>query len=756
MLEPFPPEHPPRLVGPYRLLARLGSGGMGEVHLACHALAPTADPARMVAVKTIRGDLELDSRFRRRFAREYAAARAVRSPYTAALVDGRADDEDPWLATAYVPGPSLAEAVGRSGPLDEPAVRALGAALADALRGVHGAGLLHRDLKPANILLSATGPRLIDFGIARAFDASALTRAGAVVGTPSFMAPEQLAGRQALTAATDVFSLGSCLYFAATGRIPFEIADIAAIGDPRTARQDDGRTAALLSEVPPGLRPVLGRCLRARPAGRATPEWIAGQWAVPAGAFPWPPGVRTLIADHEEAARRCGAVLLAQLTTGDRDAPVPHAPTLRGDVPLGSTPRLVRRKPRRALIAALAVLSVTAAVLVVSADDRGKSPPKRPAAVLPAHLAPYTGEGRPRDFGKGAVSRLHRPTNWSPWTGRAQPGTGPCALDGTILLCASEGGGLTALDADYGRQLWFHRGAPGPGASPANLAVVAGVAYVNGARGTDGFRVSDGERVVHHDPPPGRHMGGAETVDGVMYSVYAGLSDSDDSGLLIARKLGTGEGDGVDGGRELWRVRLSGGPQHPLVAEGRVYVPRRQGLISFDARTGGGRVDSDGVDCEGGRVREGRLVCVGADEQGGVHILDARTLKRRSVIGRGRQVASGPALGPGGLLAIGDGKTTSVHNMATGRTLWSKSLRYLDGRPGPLYFADDRLIGVNGAQVTAFAMASGEDRTTEFPGPKDWQTDELLANGECLAVGGILYITFSDGTVVSGYLPAPD
>ncbi|WDG26870.1 protein kinase [Streptomyces sp. CA-278952] len=744
MLEPFPPDRPARQVGPYRLLGRLGSGGMGEVHLACHATALTADPARMVAVKTIRGDLELDSRFRRRFAREYAAARAVRSPYTAALVDGRADDEDPWLATTYVPGPSLAEAVGRRGPLDEPAVRALGAALADALRGVHAAGLLHRDLKPDNILLSADGPRLIDFGVARAFDASALTRAGTPVGTKSFMAPEQLAGRQSLTAATDVFSLGISLYFAATGRNPFAFI--------REAREKDDRIAELLTDVPAGLRPVLTRCLHIRPAGRATPEWIAEQWAVPAGAFPWAPGVRALIAGDEEAARRCGAALMAPLTTADRNAPVPHSPTLQGNA---IRPASAQRKPRQALRAALRMLSVTAALLVVSADEPEKPTPKKHAAALPAHLAPYTGEGRPRDFGKGAVSRLHRPAYWSPWTGRAQTRTGPCALDGTVLLCASKGGALTALDANYGHTLWSHRGdTSAAGATAANLGVVAGVAYVNGPRGTDGYRVRDGVRVAHHDPPPGRYtMGGAETLDGVMYSVYAGPFNGDGTGLLTARKLDSGDEGRGGGGRELWRIPVPGGPQQPLVAGGRVYVPRLlEGLVSYDARTGGDRVDSDGVSCEWGQVRDGRLVCVGADERGGVHILDARTLKRRSLIGRGRHMRSSPALGPGGLLAIGDGKTVSLHNLATGRTLWSESVEYLDGNPGPLYFADDRLILVNGAEIMKFAVSSGEALTAQYPGPKDWETDELLENGECLAVGGILYVTFSDGTVVSGYL----
>jgi len=212
------PAGPPRLVGPYRLLARLGAGGMGEVHLACRTDEPTADPYRMVAVKTVREDLEVDGEFRTRFRREITAARVVRGPGVARLVDADADAPSPWLATEYVPGPSLAEAVVRSGALPVGAVRAAGSALARALAAVHAAKVLHRDLKPANVLLGADGPKLIDFGIAHAFEATALTETGLVVGSPGFMSPEHLTGSRAVVPASDVFCLGAVLAFAAGGR----------------------------------------------------------------------------------------------------------------------------------------------------------------------------------------------------------------------------------------------------------------------------------------------------------------------------------------------------------------------------------------------------------------------------------------------------------------------------------------------------------------------------------------------------------
>ncbi|MGW1934795.1 serine/threonine-protein kinase, partial [Streptomyces sp. NPDC001919] len=302
MLEALPADRPPRLVGPYRLLARLGAGGMGEVHLACRADAPTADPQRMIAVKTVRGDLEVDEDFRTRFRREIAAARTVDGPGVARLVDADPDAASPWLATEYVPGPSLAEAVVRSGALPVATVRTLGSALASALAAVHGVKVLHRDLKPANVLLGRAGPRLIDFGIAQAFEATALTSTGLVVGSPGFMSPEHLAGSRAVVPASDVFCLGAVLAFAASGRGPFQDDEMAAVVF-RIIRAD-----ADLSGVPEELRPVVGRCLRLDPAERPTAAELASLLGggADAGAFPWPGGVLSLLAEYGEAARAAG------------------------------------------------------------------------------------------------------------------------------------------------------------------------------------------------------------------------------------------------------------------------------------------------------------------------------------------------------------------------------------------------------------------------------------------------------------------
>ncbi|MEV4445347.1 serine/threonine-protein kinase [Streptomyces mirabilis] len=204
----------PRQVGRYRIVARLGEGGMGRVYLG------RSPGGRAVAVKVVRPELADDGDFRRRFAREVAAARRVNGVFTAGVVDADPDGSPAWLATAYVPGVPLGDAVAAHGPWPEGPVLALGAGLAEALEAIHAAEVVHRDLKPSNILLAPDGPRVIDFGISVTGEASALTRTGVVVGTPGFMSPEQLTGKP-VGPASDVFSLGAVLAFTATGAGPF-------------------------------------------------------------------------------------------------------------------------------------------------------------------------------------------------------------------------------------------------------------------------------------------------------------------------------------------------------------------------------------------------------------------------------------------------------------------------------------------------------------------------------------------------------
>ncbi|MFB6814787.1 protein kinase [Streptomyces sp. NPDC056347] len=283
----------PRAIGAYRLLGRLGDGGMGQVYLA------RSERGRTVAIKLVRGELAEKQEFRDRFRQEVRAARQVGSVWTAPVLDADTEAAVPWVATGYVAGPSLhATVTGRAGapkassgaygPLPERSVHILGSGLAHALRAIHAAGLIHRDLKPSNILLTIDGPRVIDFGIARAFDTATdggVTRTGALVGSPGFMAPEQVRGER-VTPACDVFCLGTVLAYASTGRLPFGTADSRVHAQMfRIAEEDPDLTG-----VPVDLVDLVRDCLHKDPAARPTTDAILDRLSVADSTEPWLPG----------------------------------------------------------------------------------------------------------------------------------------------------------------------------------------------------------------------------------------------------------------------------------------------------------------------------------------------------------------------------------------------------------------------------------------------------------------------------------
>jgi serine/threonine protein kinase len=252
----------PAQIGRYRLIGRLGDGGMGQVYLA------RSPGGRKVAVKVIRAELAQDEDFRARFSREAEAAKRVGGIFTAPVVDADPDCERPWLATAYVEGQSLAEAVRDQGPMDTEAVLRLAAGLTEGLAAIHAAGVIHRDLKPSNVMLAADGPRIIDFGISRPMDAGDLTSTGNILGSPGFMSPEQAEGLVPIGPPTDIFSLGAILTFAATGDGPF------GTGRDTVLLYRVIYTAPNLAKVPVPLRSLIERCLAMDPAQRPTPEEI--------------------------------------------------------------------------------------------------------------------------------------------------------------------------------------------------------------------------------------------------------------------------------------------------------------------------------------------------------------------------------------------------------------------------------------------------------------------------------------------------
>ncbi|WP_405911088.1 serine/threonine-protein kinase [Streptomyces sp. NBC_00828] len=318
----------PTVVGPYRLLGRLGSGGMGRVYLG------RSTGGRTVAVKIVHPHFALDEEFRARFRREVEAARRVGGAWTAPVLDADPEAPVPWVATGYAAGPSLAAAVADAGALPAHSVRVLGAGLAEALSAVHALGLVHRDVKPSNVLLTLDGPLLIDFGIARATDGTAsLTSTGVSVGSPGYMSPEQILGKT-VAGPADIFSLGALLVYAATGEPPFP-------GDSSASLlykvvHEEPRLGSLEGE----LRQLVAQCLAKDPAERPAPGDVARRLApegaarlVAAGWLPGPmveqvsrSAVRLLnleAADTGEAGLPSGPVEFSNPSVGGEFGPPP-------------------------------------------------------------------------------------------------------------------------------------------------------------------------------------------------------------------------------------------------------------------------------------------------------------------------------------------------------------------------------------------------------------------------------------------------
>ncbi|MFF8869330.1 protein kinase domain-containing protein [Streptomyces massasporeus] len=486
----------PEYAGHYRLESCLGSGGMGVVHMARSA------SGMKLAVKVVHAQFAKDPDFRGRFRQEVAAARKVSGAFTAPVVDADPDDERPWMATLFIPGPTLSDQVKRNGPMDPAQLRRLMAGLAEALRDIHRAGVVHRDLKPSNVLLADDGPKVIDFGISRPMDSELRTETGRLIGTPPFMAPEQFRRPREVGPAADIFALGSVMVHAATGRGPFDSDSPYIVAYQVVHDEPD------LTGVPDEVAPLVLRCLAKEPEERPTPDELMRE-------------LRSVAASYDTQT------FIPAQRTGDTDGSWPPAgkparaaePARAADtghaVKAGRGRRL--RLGRRTLFGAgafgLAVVGALASLPLLDGDG-----------------------GSPRPASPRTTSAAFSGWRTSPAGGDSAP---LCSHGTGRLLCATSGL-VFALDPSDGHLLWRHPVAKGP---RKESPVLAG-------------------GLVQPSPDQGRHLEALDPASGKVRwqrdtpeagsAVYVG-------GMLLVPGA-DGKVTGVDGasGDPRWSTRIPG------------------------------------------------------------------------------------------------------------------------------------------------------------------------------------------------------
>ena len=399
----------PEQVGGYALIGRLGAGAMGRVYLGRSAAG------RLVAVKTIKVELAEEPDFRTRFGQEVAAARRVSGAFTAAVVAADPEADVPWLATAYVPAPSLSTLVRACGPLPVPAVRWLAAGCAEALESIHGAGLVHRDLKPSNVLVSLDGPRVIDFGVARAAERIQLTVTRGAVGTPAYMAPEQARDTRQATMASDVFSLGGTMLFAATGHAPYHGETVMDVLVRLATEAPD------LTGLPGSLAGIVHACLERDPRRRPTSAAVLAELAPFLGLHDQDrhdsQGGHDIQADGAGALPAAALALLAEYRRDPRpsavaaedageDATFGSQPGAPGRRALAASPpaRPDRRRPLIIAGAAAVVAALMASSAIVGAAVTGSRPqPQRTFFLPPPPPGQQPGPAIPAQPGKPVI-----------------------------------------------------------------------------------------------------------------------------------------------------------------------------------------------------------------------------------------------------------------------------------------------------------------------------------------------------------------
>ncbi|GGX33177.1 outer membrane protein assembly factor BamB family protein [Streptomyces lomondensis] len=590
-------QHDPRRIGPFEVLGRLGAGGMGLVYLARSA------SGRRVAIKTVRTELAEDQLFRVRFTREVEAARAVSGFYTAAVVDADPRAAVPWLATAYVPAPSLEEIVNECGPLPAQAVRWLAAGVAEALQSIHGAGLVHRDLKPSNVLVVEDGPRVIDFGIASGVSNTRLTMTNVAVGTPAYMSPEQAKDSRSVTGASDVFSLGSMLVFAATGHPPFHGAN------PVETVFMLLREGPDLEGLPDELRPLIESCMQMDPTARPNPADLQAQLAPhlfgsgsddSGTASAWLPERAVGLIESRRNGRPAGKPASgAGRSGGGRPAPGPapippppsHDPVVPAPVPapvggpdtgpvrLAGAQVPIGPGPRVADVRAAAVKAPPPEAALAASWSKprpgvnGADPVVGPAVAAPPAPAPAA---PPEQAG-----------GWRPWRFRMSNdvwGT-PAVADDLVYVTSFE---VHALDVATGRRRFKTRD------------VAWSMAVADGR-----IHASDGPTLFALDAREGADLWRLQT-DAWVYSLKAGR------GTVVTGTRGGGvQGWEASNGQKLWEITgcqadFESPEAGPALHDGTVYVWQDSRLRALDARTGDERWSypiGDAASCGGVPVR---------------------------------------------------------------------------------------------------------------------------------------------------------
>ncbi|MFB9555473.1 protein kinase domain-containing protein [Streptomyces roseoviridis] len=789
-------EGAPRRIGPYEVLARLGAGGMGEVYLARRDAS-----GAFFAVKTVRRDLAGDPAFRDRFRREIKVAALVRSAYAAAPVGGDADAEVPWLATAYVPGPSLSQAVRRAGPLPVATVRALGARIARALADLHGAGVLHRDLKPGNVMLAADGPRLIDFGIARASGATTMTATGLMVGTPAFMSPEHVAGARHVTGASDVFCLGSLLCYAATGEDPFGDGPVAAVLYRVSQAEAD------LGRLPEDLRAVVASCLARDPADRPAPQTLVELLGGDTGRPPaWPQAVREHIGAYGTELAQLVASGGPLLEVPAAPAPAPtagpglhQAPTLPPAAPATAPPPRRRRRALLAAVTALAVLGGGLGAYLLWPKEE----PKRPVtAGPPAPAGPRVPgvDDRGLADASGVVPQYaaQRPAGWKPWRAKLTAPAFGCSANEKALVCRTTDGWYEALDPASGKKLWEANLGEGKRggfsyiqdhgqwwiADDATRPTVHDTAVVLAADGKLQVRDARTGTVRWEKPAKGTQGPGTRPLvgDGVVFVATKSTTtyEKDRTGMAAYA---------LADGRQLWSKELTNNeidfssdrPYEPVAyAAGRVYALSDRGLLAYDGRSGAllGEVDREAKTCEEVKVLGSSAYCVSTphvvDAEQRLHLLDAATLATKGSVPAPVGKLRLDVVGARVVVGFDDGGLT-VHATKDGARLGSYPLK--DTTPPGLeqalstpLLAGDQVVYADYSALYTLRLGPdgrpGDLRVTPVPGAPGPRAEEderdpdygmlferMIRQPEVLPVGQIAYLVYDKGAVIAVELP---